>query len=283
MKWDGIRAIAIVDGGDIGLFTRNHNDVTVAYPEVVEALAELGLDDAILDGEIVALNDDGAPDFGLLQQRMGLTRPGDVAAAAERVEATYMVFDLLSHEGQGLRNEHYLDRRAALKKLDVDDGHTILVPPAYDGTLAKAIASSKKLGLEGVIAKRRESRYVGEKRSSSWIKIKHQRMQEVVIGGWKPGGGARAGQIGSLLLGIPGDGGLTYVGKVGTGFTQKVLADLLKTLTPLERKTSPFVDAPREVAAGCALGDAQDRGRSRLRRMDAQRKSASSELAWGTY
>ncbi len=247
MKWDGIRAIAVVDGDDIGLFTRKGNDVTVAYPEVVEALAALELEDSILDGEIVALNDDGAPDFGLLQQRMGLTKPAEVAAAADRVEATYMVFDLLSDAGEGLRNDHYLARRAALRKLDLDDGHTILVPPAYDGTLAKAIASSKKLGLEGVIAKRRESRYVGEKRSSSWIKIKHQRMQEVVIGGWKGGNGSRAGMIGSLLLGIPGEGGLQYVGKVGTGFTQRTLADLQKKLEPLARKTSPFIDVPREV------------------------------------
>ncbi|MEO6605051.1 MAG: ATP-dependent DNA ligase, partial [Aeromicrobium sp.] len=224
MKWDGIRAIAVVDGDDIGLFTRKGNDVTVAYPEVVAALGALELDDSILDGEIVALNNDGAPDFGLLQQRMGLTKPAEIEAASERVEATYMVFDLLSFDGQGMRNDQYVDRRAALLKLDVDDGHTILVPPAYDGTLAKAIASSKKLGLEGVIAKRRESRYVGEKRSSSWIKIKHQRMQEVVIGGWKGGNGSRAGMIGSLLLGIPGDDGLQYIGKVGTGFTQRALA-----------------------------------------------------------
>ncbi|MDR7085436.1 bifunctional non-homologous end joining protein LigD [Aeromicrobium panaciterrae] len=247
MKWDGIRAIAVVDGDDIGLFTRKGNDVTVAYPEVVAALAELELNDSILDGEIVALNDAGAPDFGLLQQRMGLTKPAEVEAAAERVEATYMVFDLLATDGQGIRNDQYVDRRAALAKLDVDDGHTILVPPAYEGTLAKAIASSKKLGLEGVIAKRRESRYVGEKRSSSWIKIKHQRMQEVVIGGWKPGTGSRGGTIGSLLLGIPGDDGLQYVGKVGTGFTQRTLEALLKSLTPLERKTSPFVEVPRDV------------------------------------
>lgn len=247
MKWDGIRAIAVVDGDDIGLFTRKGNDVTVAYPEVVEALAALELEDSILDGEIVALTDDGVPDFGLLQQRMGLTKPAEVDAAAEQVEATYMVFDLLSAGGHGMRNDQYVDRRAALLKLDVDDGHTILVPPAYDGTLAKAIASSKKLGLEGVIAKRRESRYVGEKRSSSWIKIKHQRMQEVVIGGWKPGNGARAGTIGSLLLGIPGDEGLQYVGKVGTGFTQRTLDNLMKALGPLERKTSPFTSVPREV------------------------------------
>jgi bifunctional non-homologous end joining protein LigD len=178
---------------------------------------------------------------------MGLTRPAEIEAAAERVEATYMVFDLLSAQGQGIRNDRYVDRRAALTKLDVDDGHTILVPPAYEGTLAKAIASSKKLGLEGVIAKRRESRYVGEKRSSSWIKIKHQRMQEVVIGGWKPGSGSRGGSIGSLLLGIPGENGLQYVGKVGTGFTQRTLDDLMKALTPLARKTSPFVEVPREV------------------------------------
>jgi bifunctional non-homologous end joining protein LigD len=247
MKWDGIRAIAVVDGADIGLFTRNQNDVTVAYPEVVEALAALELEDAVLDGEIVALGANGAPDFGLLQQRMGLTRPGDVASAQRNVPVTYLVFDVLRADAQGTQNDEYAERRRALDKLDVDDGETILVPAAYEGSLEDAIASSKKLGLEGVLAKRRDSRYVAGKRSSNWIKIKHQRMQEVVIGGWRTGNGARANSIGSLLLGIPDDDGLRYVGRVGTGFNEKALADLSKSLASAERKTSPFADIPRDV------------------------------------
>ena len=247
MKWDGIRAIAVVDGAEVRLFTRNHNDVTAGYPEVVEALAALDLDDAVLDGEIVALGPQGAPDFGRLQQRMGLTKAADVARVREDVPVTYLVFDVLRAGGQGMQNDEYAERRRALTKLDVDDGETILVPAAFDGSLKNAIESSRKLGLEGVLAKRRDSRYVAGKRSSNWIKIKHQRMQEVVIGGWRVGNGARADTIGSLLLGVPDDDGLRYVGRVGTGFNEKSLTDLQKRLAPAERKTSPFVDVPKEV------------------------------------
>jgi bifunctional non-homologous end joining protein LigD len=247
MKWDGIRAIAVVNGTDVGLFTRNQNDVTAAYPEIVEALAALDLEDAVVDGEIVALGPNGAPDFGLLQRRMGLTKPAEIQAIQDDVPVTYLVFDVLRADGQGMQNDEYAERRRALNKLDVDDGETILVPAAFDGSLDDAIGSSKKLGLEGVLAKRRDSRYVAGKRSSNWIKIKHQRMQEVVIGGWRDGNGARANTLGSLLVGIPDDDGLRYVGRVGTGFSDKTLADLEKTLATATRKTSPFADVPKEV------------------------------------
>jgi bifunctional non-homologous end joining protein LigD len=248
MKWDGIRAIAVVDGDGIALFTRNHNDVTAAYPDVVEALAALELDDVVLDGEIVALGPNGAPDFGLLQQRMGLTKAAEVASARKATPATYLVFDVLHADGQGMQNDEYAERRRALNKLDIDDDETILVPAAFEGSLEDAVKSSKKLGLEGVLAKRRDSRYVAGKRSSNWIKIKHQRMQEVVIGGWRDGNGARAHTIGSLLLGIPDEDGLRYVGRVGTGFNERTLADLQKSLGSAQRKTSPFTDVPRDVS-----------------------------------
>ena len=174
-----------------------------------------------------------------------------------------MVFDLLTADGQGLRNDHYVDRRAALTKLDVDDGHTILVPPAYDGTLAKAIASSKKLGLEGVIAKRRESRYVGEKRSSSWIKIKHQRMQEVVIGGWKPGAGSRGGHD-RLAAARHTRRRRPAVRRQGRHRLHPAQprrpaqdADSARAQDQPVRRRAP------RGRARCALGDARDRGRGR--------------------
>jgi bifunctional non-homologous end joining protein LigD len=246
MKWDGIRAVAVVDGDDVGLFTRNGNDVTAAYPEVVEALAAEGLPDTVLDGEIVALNDDGAPDFGLLQQRMGLTRPREVAVAAEQVPAVYLVFDVLRTDGTATLDAPYLERRETLRGLGLD-GDVVRVPEAFDGSLDKAVRSSRELGLEGVLAKRRDGRYREGRRSSSWVKLKHQRMQEVVIGGWRPGKGSR-GTIGSLLLGIPTDDGLHYVGRVGTGFGQRALDDLERRLSPAVRKTSPFDDVPKDVA-----------------------------------
>ena len=121
-------------------------------------------------------------------------------------------------------------------------------PKAFDGSLADAVESSKTLGLEGVLAKRRDSRYLGGKRATAWTKVKHQRMQEVVIAGWRGGQGARSGKIGALLLGIPTEDGLRYVGKVGTGFDERTLADLQQRLAKLARKTSPFADIPRDIA-----------------------------------
>ncbi|KRC65479.1 ATP-dependent DNA ligase [Aeromicrobium sp. Root236] len=246
MKWDGIRAVAVIDGKDVGLFTRNENDVTAGYPEVVSALAELGLDDTVLDGEIVALNAAGVPDFGRLQQRMGLTKEADVEAARRDVPVKYLVFDIMRSAGDPLVDETYVDRRKALRGLKIA-ADVVEMPKAFDGSLADAIESSKTLGLEGVLAKRRDSRYLGGKRATAWTKVKHQRMQEVVVGGWRTGQRARSGKIGALLLGIPTDDGLRYVGKVGTGFDERTLADLQKRLSKLSRKTSPFAETPREI------------------------------------
>ncbi|KAA1395830.1 ATP-dependent DNA ligase [Aeromicrobium ginsengisoli] len=246
MKWDGIRAVAVIDGKDVGLFTRNENDVTAGYPEVVNALAELGLDDTVLDGEIVALNAAGVPDFGRLQQRMGLTKEADVEAARREVPVTYLVFDLMRSGGDSLVEETYVERRKALQTLKIA-ADVVDVPKAHEGSLEDAVESSKTLGLEGVLAKRRDSRYLGGKRATAWTKVKHQRMQEVVVGGWRAGQGARSGTIGALLLGIPTEDGLRYVGKVGTGFDERTLADLQQRLSKLTRKTSPFGDIPREV------------------------------------
>jgi bifunctional non-homologous end joining protein LigD len=120
------------------------------------------------------------------------------------------------------------------------------VPLAFDGSLEDAVASSQQLGLEGVVAKRRDSRYRSGTRSSSWIKIKNQRMQEAVIVGWRPGKGNRSGGVGSLLLALPDGDDWRYIGRVGTGFTDKVVKDLTERLTAIERKTPPL-EAPRDV------------------------------------
>jgi bifunctional non-homologous end joining protein LigD len=247
MKWDGIRVVAVLDGRDVGLFTRNGNDVTASYPELVDALASRDLADTVVDGEVVALTSSGAPSFARLQQRSGLTRKDQVAAARAKVPATYMVFDLLRSDGSSLLNAPYDDRRAALLELGLAD-HDVRTPKAFDGDLADAVEWSKELGLEGVLAKRRTSRYRGGSRSSSWIKIKHQRMQEVVIGGWRPGKGRRSDTIGSLLLGVPEGDSLRYVGRVGTGFDDDTLERLGGTLASSTRKTSPFADVPSAVA-----------------------------------
>jgi len=245
MKWDGIRAVAEVTGGALRLSTRNGNDVTSTYPDLAGLVDLVGDHDAVLDGEIVTLDKSGRPDFGILQTRMGLTREGDVSAAVKRAPAHYMVFDLLELDGSSLRGDTYENRRAALTDLlKPRKSDAVQVPPAFDGDLEHAIDSSRELNLEGVMAKLRDSTYSAGRRSRSWIKIKHHRTQEVVIAGWRPGNGRRANTVGALLLGIPDGDGLRYVGKVGTGFTDAVLDDLMKRLAEHPRKTSPLTDVP---------------------------------------
>lgn len=251
MKWDGIRAIAEVRGGRLRLTTRNGNDVTSTYPDLAGLVDLAGDHDLVLDGEIVTLNPQGRPDFGLLQTRMGLTRPGDVQAALKRAPAHYMVFDVLEVDGRKHTRDSYDERRALLSEvLRPGRGDAVQVPPAFDGDLDHAIASSRELGLEGVMAKRRDSTYATGRRSRSWIKIKHHLTQEVVIGGWTPGNGRRADTIGALLLGIPDGDTLRYVGKVGTGFTDRVLDDLAAKLGAHERKTPPLEGVPSADARG---------------------------------
>jgi bifunctional non-homologous end joining protein LigD len=246
MKWDGIRAIATVRDRHVELRTRNGKDVTANYPELA-ALSECVPADAVLDGEIVALDRRGRPNFGMLQQRMGLTKKSDVESAAAHVPVHYFLFDILQEHGRSLESATYDERRRELSR-HVGSSGAIQVPEAFEGNLAAAMRSSRELGLEGVVAKKRDSPYREGARSRSWIKLKHHATQEVVIGGWRPGAGRRSGAIGSLLLGIPDDGGLTYVGRVGTGFADAELVELTESLGRIARVTSPFLDTPRDVA-----------------------------------
>jgi bifunctional non-homologous end joining protein LigD len=250
MKWDGIRAVAVVHDGAVTLTSRNGNDLTPAYPELQE-LAERVDDEggAVLDGEIVAVDEKGRPDFGLLQTRMGLTRARDVARAAAGAPARLLLFDVMRAEGRSLVREHYDERREVLERI-VESGGAIDVPPAFDGDLDAAMTTSRRLRLEGVVAKRRDATYSVGRRSRAWLKMKHHQTQEVVIAGWRPGAGRRADGVGSLLMGVPGDEGLQYVGRVGTGFSDRELDELLPMLEAAERKTSPLVGVPPVDARG---------------------------------
>ncbi len=245
MKWDGIRAIATVDGSGLHLTSRNGIDQTVSYPELQQLVDLVGDHEAVLDGEVVTLDHRGRPDFGLLQTRMKLTRPHDVEAAAKRAPAHFMLFDLLELDGTTLVKQPYDERRDALQKLVRPPRESsIQVPPAFAGDLAHAVASSKELGLEGVMAKKRDGTYTPGRRSRVWIKIKNHRDLEVVIVGWRPGNGRRADTVGSLLLGFPDGDALRYVGRVGTGFSDAELDELMRLLRPRARKTSPVTDVP---------------------------------------
>jgi bifunctional non-homologous end joining protein LigD len=249
LKWDGQRAVAVVGAGRVQLWARSGRDITTAYPELQPMAAALPASRAVLDGEIVAFAGAAWPSFEALQPRMHVSSPAQAARLAAELPATYLAFDLLCLDGRPLLDQPYSQRRALLDGLGLNGSHWQTPPSFTEATGAEVLAVSRQHGLEGVIAKRQASRYEPGRRSSSWIKIKNVRRQEAVVGGWNPGEGGRAGQIGSLLIGVQGPGGLGYAGHVGTGFTQQTLTMLGEQLTPLRRATSPFATpVPREHA-----------------------------------
>lgn len=239
-KWDGIRAITYVDGGRVTIVSRNGNDLTTSFPELRALGEHLGSDRVVLDGEIVAFDSAGRPSFQLLQPRLHSGDAAKARRAAERQAATLVVFDLLYVNGSPLVDEPYAKRRQLLEAIGLERGGSWTVSPRFDGPGADILGASEQQGLEGILAKRLDSPYRPGRRSRDWLKVKNVKTQEAVIGGFTPGQGRRANRIGSLLLGIPGDAGLAYVGQVGTGFTEEALDDLARRLAPLEADRSPF-------------------------------------------
>ncbi|MGW0232350.1 non-homologous end-joining DNA ligase [Actinopolymorpha singaporensis] len=240
MKWDGLRAVAYADGTKVRLKTRNDLDVTGTYPELADLQESLGSLPAVLDGEIVAFDaKTGRISFAALQQRMHVRDAAQVRRLREQSPVTYLIFDLLHLDGRSTVDLTYEQRRELLESLELRGPHWD-TPPYTRGGGQELMAASKEQALEGVLAKRLTSRYEPGRRSRDWIKVKHARTQEVVIGGWQPGKGRREGTIGSLLLGVPGPDGLEYVGQVGTGFTDEMLADLADRTRRIARRTSPF-------------------------------------------
>jgi bifunctional non-homologous end joining protein LigD len=248
IKWDGVRAIAYVDGGRVRLESRNGRDITPRYPELRELGRALGAAQAILDGEVVAFDEQGRPSFQRLQGRMHLTSEHAIRRLSEREPVTYVIFDLLFHDGHSLLDLPYAERRERLLALDLN-GPTWRTPAHHVGDGAAMLAASKAQGLEGVLAKRLDCPYTPGRRSSGWIKVKNVRTTDVVIGGWMPGEGNRSGRLGALLAGFYEDGELRYAGRVGTGFSQAELERVQKLLAPLERPDSPFAgrQPPREA------------------------------------
>jgi len=241
MKWDGLRALAFVSGGQIRLASRTGRDITFVYPELAGLGSAVGVDQTVLDGEIVAFGGGAWPDFEALQQRMNISTAAQARALSAQVPVSYLAFDLLWLDGRTLLTEPYSLRRELLESLGLQSGRA-QVPPSFVGESGADIqAVSKQQHLEGIMAKRLSSRYEPGRRTTAWRKIKNVHRQEVVIGGWKPGEGGRAGWIGSLLVGVHDeDGALIYAGHVGTGFTQQTLRMLGERLAPLRRDASPF-------------------------------------------
>ncbi len=254
-KWDGVRALLAVEGGRVRATSRNGRDVTGSYPELRPLGEAAGAEQLLLDSELVVLDEGGRPSFSRLQHRMQV-QGAAVRRAAERDPVSIVLFDLLHHDGEPLLDRPYDERRARLEGLGLS-GPTWAVTPAFvDEDPGEVMGVAVRVGMEGLVAKRRDSRYRPGVRSRDWIKVKAVRTQEVVIGGWTAGQGNRSDAFGALLCGIPepeAPGRLRFVGKVGTGFDALALESLLGRLETLRRETSPFTDRlPR--AAGRVAG-----------------------------
>lgn len=242
IKWDGVRAIGTWADGRLTLRARSGTDITARYPELTaDGAPHLPASDAVIDGEIVAFDAQGRPSFTRLQNRMHLTRGREIEREVVRTPVVYLLFDLMRLDGHDLTRMPLRRRRELLEQLASDLDAPVQVPPVFDD-LDAAMEMSGRYGLEGVVAKDPGSPYRPGARSSSWLKLKHTRTQEVVIVGIRPGQGNRREGMGSLLLAVPDDdGALRYVGRVGTGFTDRMLSDLRARLEPL-RTGSPGLD-----------------------------------------
>src|SRR4051795_3059599 len=237
VKWDGIRAVLYsgTRGAGVTLENRNLRDITFKYPE----LHPLGGLNAIVDGEIVALDDNGKPSFELLQGRMHLSTEAAVRNRMNDIPVRFMAFDLIWHKGKDLTEVPYVERRARLEALDLN-GDCWQTPAWRQGDGSALLDAARAQALEGVMAKRLESPYCPGKRTKDWLKIKAKMSQELVIGGWLPGEGRRLNTLGSLLVWYFAADVFPYAGKVGTGFKEKDLTMLGKELKARERETSPF-------------------------------------------
>ena len=228
-KWDGYRALGYVRGGEARLYSRNGNDLTERFTSVARELVQaLRTPDAVVDGEVVALDDHGRASFSAMQQ--GST------------QLAYEVFDLLEADGEPLVDLPLTERRARLGKLLARNPVVQLSGSFADGEAL--LEAAREQGLEGVMAKRGASHY-REGRRREWLKIKTHGRQEFVICGWTKGQGRRSGSFGALVLGVHRGGGWEWVGNVGTGFGEREIDELLAKLEPLRREEAPFPVVPR--------------------------------------
>ncbi|MGA7459101.1 MAG: non-homologous end-joining DNA ligase [Candidatus Korobacteraceae bacterium] len=249
IKWDGYRAVAFLDGKSLRLVSRNLNDLTKAYPELQEIPSHIKARTAILDGEIVALDEQGRPSFGLMQQRTGVGEGGRrIRRTRDDIPIAYYVFDLLYLDGYDLMQADLEQRKRLLSSI-VTAGDLLRYSDHWVGTGTALFNAAAQRGLEGIIAKRRKSCYL-QKRSSDWLKVKIVKRQECVVGGYTDPRGSRE-NFGSIVLGLYDDQGrLIPVGQAGSGFNEQTHADMWKRLRALETNRNPFfgkVESDRRV------------------------------------
>lgn len=231
IKFDGYRAVSVINGGEVQLWSRNHKPLD--YPELLAPLRALRCRSAVLDGEIVALAPEGRSSFQALQGR-------DIG---ERPPIVYYVFDLLHLDGRSLQDEPVEERRRFLEALVRKPARTLQLSPTFAVDPARVFAETRAKGLEGIILKRRGSRYESDRRSGAWLKVKHVNEQEFVIGGFTPPRNSRE-HFGAILVGFFEAGKLVYAGKVGTGFDRALLASLHAEFTKHRTESCPFANLP---------------------------------------
>lgn len=232
VKLDGIRAIGIKDGRTVRLFSRRPRELTQDFPEIVEALARLPMKRFVVDGEIVAFDDEGRTSFQILQNR-----------GQEAIETYFILFDLLQLDGKSLVNAPLAERRTQLQQLLKKAGKRLRFSESLVASPDRIWTEVKRLGLEGVIGKRADSMYEPGRRSGAWVKVKAQNEQEFVIGGYTPPQGSRK-HFGSILVGYHEAGKLMFASGVGSGFTHRTLEDLYRRFQKLQIKKCPFANLP---------------------------------------
>ena len=239
LKWDGMRALAFVEGGELTLFSRNGRNVTSQFPELADLPKQVKSSPLVIDGEIVCLDDDNHPNFSRLQQRLQAKRVG----LKQRNPVNFIAFDLLYATGKSVMKEPLVIRKDRLVK--VLSPTEVAQPCEFiEGEGTAFYQATCDLGLEGIMAKEKSSSYLPGQRSSHWLKIKRVRESEFVIGGYSFGG-ARKEFFSSLLLGLYGDDGrLIYAGSVGTGFSEAESKDLFAKLQSIHIDDRPFTTAP---------------------------------------
>ena len=259
VKWDGMRVLADIADGQLRLFSRGERDITDSFPELT-TIGEV-LQDALLDGEIIAMVD-GTPSLTALRDRMHVSDPRRARTLADELPVTVMGFDLLRLYGVDLLGRPHSERRATLDRLALPADHWQLSPLYSDGPAL--FAATRERGLEGVVSKRRSSTYHPGRRSSNWIKAVHYQQQPCLVGGWRPEANSAAVSnpgshpvLGAVLVGVPDEtGALRYTGRVGAALSHAAASDLLRELRRTVRPDSPFADAvPAADASGAQWCD----------------------------
>jgi bifunctional non-homologous end joining protein LigD len=224
VKWDGYRSLALKDGAGVRLLSRNSKNLTAQYPAIAAAVGKLNLKTVILDGEVVAVDREGRPSFQALQHR-----------TASHVQLVFYVFDILHLNGRDLMKYRLDERRADLASIDLTA--PLLLSDPLPGSVSDIEAAVRRLHLEGVVAKRRDSRYEPGKRTGAWVKVKFSPRQEFVVGGFKP----NDADFDSLLVGYYDDGKLRFAGKVRAGFTPHLRRSVFERIGPLRTRHCPFM------------------------------------------